>query len=71
VRFLAGEIAMAIWRKRVALLGAAAILALGACADDSLRLSAAAGGTVGGPAPTDAARARDPMEIRIRRAFSF
>jgi hypothetical protein len=63
---------MAIWRKCVALLGAAAILALGACADNSLRVSAASGGAMGGAAPRDVTRAaHDPMAVEVKRAFAF
>jgi hypothetical protein len=70
--FLAGEIAMAIRRKCLALLGAMAVLALGACADDPVRLSAASGGAMGGSAPQDVVRAaHDSRAIEFKRAFAF
>ena len=60
------------WRKGVALLATVTILGLGACADNSLRLSAASGGAMGGSAPRDVTRAaRDPLAIEIKRAFAF
>jgi hypothetical protein len=62
---------MEIWRKCDVLLGAAALLALGGCVDDSLRLSAASGGATGVAAPRDVARAaHDPMAIELLRGFA-
>ena len=63
---------MATWIKSIALLGSVAILALGACTNDALRLSGASGGAMGSAAPRDVTRAaHDPMAIQIKRAFAF
>ena len=63
---------MGLRRKCITLLGTVAILALGACADNSLRLSAASGGAMGGSAPRDVTRAaHDPMAVELKRAFAF